>query len=107
MENTELLKDYLQKELSIELAGKMSLEQLKEQLSQHISYLINHNFRNLVNLLYRIDVNEARLRLLLNENTAKDAARIISGLIIERQLQKIKTRNYFKANDAESDEEKW
>lgn len=61
-----------------------------QQLADYINNLILTNFERLVQLLYRIDVNEAKLKYLLKENPAEDAGRIIALLIIERQIQKIK-----------------
>jgi hypothetical protein len=72
---------------------------LIQQLSDYINQLILVNFERLVQLLYRIDVSEAKLKYLLKENPNEDAGRIIALLIIERQIQKIK----FKKEMSESD----
>jgi hypothetical protein len=71
-------------------------EELHQQLSVYIGQLIETDFQKLVNLLYRIDVSETKLRSFLTDNPDSDAASIIAGLIIERQLQKIKSREQFK-----------
>ena len=107
MENEELAIA-LKKELHFELAEKISLEEIKEKLSAHINHLINHDFQQLVMLLYRIDVSENKLRNLLKENQNEDAGNTIAELIIERQLQKIKTRKEFsREKNGDSHEEKW
>jgi len=72
---------------------------LIHQLADYLNQLILTNFERLVQLLYRIDVSEAKLKYLLKENPNEDAGRIIALLIIERQIQKIK----FKKEMAESD----
>ena len=46
----------------------------------------------LVQILYRIDVSEKKIKTLLKENQGSDAGKIIASLIIERQMQKIKSR---------------
>jgi Uri superfamily endonuclease len=109
MENEEQLIDSLKKDLQIDLATKISLEKIKEKLVAHIDYLINNNFEELINILYRVDVSEAKLKTLLKENSDSIAANTIADLIIERQLQKIKTREQFKSvgKKENSDEEKW
>jgi hypothetical protein len=61
----------------------------------------------LVNLLYRIDVSEKNLKELLAKNPKQDAGDIIAMLIIERQLQKIKSRQQFKTDADFEGEEKW
>jgi hypothetical protein len=85
-------------------------EQLENLLADKLNTLIRDDFNGLVGLLYRIDINEARLRQLLQSNQGTDAGKIIARLIIDRQLQKIESRRaYKKSNPAENDcgEEKW
>ena len=74
----------------------------------HINYLINHDFEKLVFYLYRIDVNESRMKYLLDQKEGENAAGLIADLIIERQLEKIKSRQQFRQRDKDIDEnEKW
>ena len=94
--------------MQIEFAEKISLDEIKEKLAAHINYLITNRFEELATLLYRIDVDENKLRKMLHENASEDAGNLIASLIIERQLQKIKTRSEFLQNKNEnSEEEKW
>ena len=87
---------------------RISSEKTREELIFLINELINKDFQSLIQLLYRIDVNENKIRLYLHENSDKDSASIIADLIIERQLQKIESRKKFnQKNDAGDDEEKW
>ena len=79
----------------------------KKKLVSAVSMLINHDFAKLVQLLYRIDVSEKKLREALDENKDKDSAEIIAELIIERQLQKIKTRKENQGNKEIDENEKW
>ncbi len=64
-----------------------------QQLSEHINWMINNRFEELVQVLYRLDVDEKKLKILLSESEDKNAADIITSLIIERQLQKLKHEN--------------
>jgi hypothetical protein len=66
---------------------------IADQLATHIDWLIVHDFNKLVALLYRLDINEYRLREILHEQQGVNAGRIIASLIIERELQKIKSRS--------------
>ena len=77
------------------------------ELSVKINWLIQNNFEQLVFILYRIDVNESKLRLLLNQFTGEDTGKIIAQLIIERQTQKIITRQQFKQQHDIDENEKW
>ena len=98
----------LNKELAIQASDTMSEEEIVKIVKQKVNELLQTDFNALLTLLYRIDVNEEKLKWLLETNRDKDAADIISGLIIERQLQKIKSRKAFKTNSNNiSEEDKW
>lgn len=98
----------LNKELSLELPENISLSELKEQLTQYINELINTDFEKLIFYLYRIDVHEAKMKQLLQAHEGENAASLIAQLIIDRQVQKIKTRAEFTAPAADqSSEERW
>jgi len=77
-----------------------------EDLASEINQLILTNFEKLVQLLYRIDVSEAKLKTLLKENPEKDAGKLIAWLMTERQLQKIKQKATVQQND-DCEEERW
>jgi|SRR5436190_21840569 hypothetical protein len=80
----------------------------KQILAEKINELINNDFQKLVSVLYRMDVSESKLKQLLNENPGTNAAFIITDLMIERQEQKIISRQQFKKKDENiSDDEKW
>lgn len=105
--NTELIP-VLNESMEIDLPASISYEQLKEKLRHHVNHLIQSDFQKLVAILYRIDVNEEKLKYLLQENTGKDASLIITELIIERQLQKIKSRQQYNRRDENTeDAESW
>jgi hypothetical protein len=77
-------------------------------LAEKINQLIKENFEKVVSLLYRIDVNENKLREVLRQSPNEDAGKIIASLIIERQLEKIKTRrNMGRDDNSFTSEERW
>ena len=107
---TEVNKDLvpmLRQSLEIDLPENISFDLLKAQLSSHINFLIQSNFQKLVSILYRVDVSESKLKQLLKENPDSDAANIITDLIIERQLQKIRSKQEYRPDENISDDEKW
>jgi hypothetical protein len=107
----EILTRYLKEELALDPADVLSVEDLTEKLEYYINNLIQHDFQKLVMLLYRIDVSETKLRLLLKENPGENSAKMIAHLIIERQKQKINSRKEYKSNDsnltADDGSEEW
>ena len=77
-------------------------------LAEKVNELIHGDFSKLVSILYRMDVNEDRLKVLLRENKDLNAGAIIADLIIERQAQKIKSRRQSNQRENNIDEnEKW
>jgi hypothetical protein len=85
-----------------------SFEAGKDLLADKVNQLINRDFARLVNILYRLDISEVKLKQVLKENATEDAGQLIAQLIIERQLQKFKARQQFnQSNNNTSDEEKW
>ena len=106
MDNKELITS-LKMELAIALAEDESLERLRFILSAYINELIDKNFQQLVNVLYRLDVSENKLKTMLGDSK-EDAGLVIADLIIERQIQKIESRKQFQQNKGDIDEnEKW
>jgi hypothetical protein len=87
---------------------ELTADALENQLAEKINLLIQRDFEAVVQLLYRIDVSEKRLRGILDSDSGEDAGRIIARLIMERQWQKIESRRRYRQDDAgESDEERW
>lgn len=80
---------------------------LHQVLTHWVNELINHDFDKLVQLLYRIDVDEKKLRYLLQQAKGEGAAPMIAQLIIDRQKQKAAYRQQQKPPDDISDEERW
>jgi hypothetical protein len=71
--------------------NELPIEHLpKAELATYINDLIVHDFNKLISILYRIDVDEEKLKRVLKENKDKDAGIVIAELIIERQSQKRK-----------------
>jgi hypothetical protein len=61
------------------------IEQLTpNDLIAYINDCIQNDFNKLVQLLYRIDVSEAKLKSILQLNPNEDAAKLIATVIVER-----------------------
>src|ERR1043165_6483964 len=101
-----ILVSELSNKLEIDLPEKRSIEELKLFLSGYISHLISNNPDKLVSILSRVDVSEKMLKANL-QNQEENASNIMAQMIIERQLEKIKTRERYRSNDDVSEDEKW
>lgn len=79
------------------------IEQLSpSDLIAYINDCINHDFNKLVQLLYRIDVSEQKLKTILQSHPNEDAAKLIAAVIIERLAATKAARASFATNKIES-----
>lgn len=101
------LTDLLQKDLGLQLSPQKGLDEIRKALTAHINDLINNDFDKLVSTLYRIDVNENKIRHLLDQQQGENAAGLIAGLVLERQLQKIRSRQEYSGDRDIPEDEKW
>ncbi len=76
-----------------ELAPRPDKVDFINHLALEINHLILTDFPGLVQKLYRLDVDEDRLRSMLKQYVHDDAGYIIAQLIIERETQKVKAMN--------------
>ena len=85
----------------------MGGEDWQAAVARAINQLIEKDFSGLVNILYRLDVNEQKVREVLRNNPGSDAGALIAGLVIERLLEKCKTRKNHPPTGNIPDDEKW
>lgn len=80
----------------------------KAQLVAFIQELIVKDFAALVQLLYRLDISEVKLKETLATHTNTDAGLLIAEMIIDRLEQKKKARKEFGNKDwGGSEEDRW
>lgn len=87
--------------------GDLPWDAWKALLTTHIRLLLETDFHGLVSLLYRVDVEERKLKAVLSEHPGEDAAELITGLLIARVQDKMLSRNRFRSSDPPDDAEKW
>lgn len=76
-------------------------------LSNYIQELIDRDMPALIHLLYRLDIDEDKLKTILANSSLAEGATIISTLIIDKlqYLKKVRAKN--KAQEDISETEKW
>jgi hypothetical protein len=87
----------------------LALEKLSTlELETLINDLIKEDFSKLVQLLYRIDVSEAKLKNVLKEHPNEDAGKLMAKIVIERLAATKKARESFstKSTNIEDNEER-
>jgi len=98
---------WAQETFELSVPQHISFELLEELLADRLELLISRNFQQFVFLLYRLDIPENKVRHILDEVSVTEPYKKIAALIIERQLQKIKSREAFKNTQLPDDEERW
>jgi hypothetical protein len=73
-----------------------SIEELKKYLSAQIKIFLDDKYDILINMLYRIDIDDKKIEKVFSKVKREDIPDSIASLIIERQLQKIHYRKMYK-----------
>lgn len=96
---------YLKNEFALDRLPGISINEVIAAISIQVNKLIQNDFQKLVQILYRLDVSENKLKYMLQAHKNEEAGNIIAALIVERELQRIKTREQFSKKDKNVDEE--
>lgn len=100
--------NYLSDQFGVSINTEVDASQLEAILAERINYLLINDFPKLLQLLYRIDISEIKLKSLISSNPGVDSGKIIASMIIERQMEKARLREHFKNRDTGTgEEEKW
>ena len=91
-------------EINLVALEKLTIPDLETMINE----LIKEDFSKLVQLLYRIDVSEAKLKNILQANPNEDAGKLIAQVVIERLAATKKARESFDTTlpKIEDDEER-
>ena len=92
---------------SVYLTPTDRLKKTRAQLEIYITELIEQDISRLVDLLYRVDIPEKKLKTLLNLNPEANSAALITDLILERQLQKQAWRQQHPPSTNIPEDERW
>lgn len=96
----EALLDLNLKLLKIDIdSASLEFTKIRNQLISIVKELIYNDFQKLLVILYRIDVDEKKLKFALFDSSLP-AAETIVDLIIERQFQKLKYRELFRQSQS-------
>ena len=74
-----------------DLPDNISEDQLRNVLIKTFAYLVEDDFPKLLQILYRADVDQYRLKELLENTDGKSSAEIIADAFIARQKAKVET----------------
>lgn len=85
----------LKEKLDIDIPEGYSEAEIKLMLEKRLEQLLERNPEEFFQLLYRIDIPERGLQNVLQQ---QDALVKLAEMVYDRQLQKVKTRLFYKSN---------
>ncbi len=68
------------------------MDSLQEHVKEVVHQLLDTNFEHLLQVLYRIDVSEEKVKRILNISDPERISSELADLIIRRELAKVQTR---------------
>ncbi|MCH7399975.1 hypothetical protein MM236_18415 [Belliella sp. DSM 107340] len=86
----------IKKDFELQLNGQVELkEQLLAMLLPIIQHMLNREFERLLQICYRIDLDENKLKYILNESDPEQMAVELAEAIINRQIKKVEIRRKY------------
>jgi hypothetical protein len=104
-ENTELAglinKDLgsIEESMLIPIGNEIDRTMIREKLAVLIAHLMESNFEKLCQAMYRLDVPESKFDIAMNGNDLSEIPYAIADLVIEREMQKVRTRIMYKRGE--------
>ncbi len=94
----QIIKDFAEFGLEVQFSGATVsfYEELSAQLEVHVQQLISENYSGFMGLLYRIDIGQKEIAQYEQDMNGFPYARIITELIIHREIKKVLFRAYFR-----------
>ncbi|WP_316803042.1 hypothetical protein [Pedobacter nototheniae] len=74
-----------------DLEQNLSESQLRHTMIDAFAYLVDNDFPKLIQILYKADVDQYKLKELLENTMGLSSAEVIADAYINRQLAKIET----------------
>ncbi|WP_316841198.1 hypothetical protein [Pedobacter gandavensis] len=93
MEDLKALSVIVSKDFEVEEIWTEA--EIRERLVQAFAYLLDNDISKMMNILYRADVDEEKLKSLLISNSELPSAEVIAEAYLRRQKEKIETRKKY------------
>jgi hypothetical protein len=76
-------------------------DDFQRSLAEYLNHLAVNDFEKLIQILYRVDVDEAKLKYILKKNKEEQAGTLMAKLVTDRQIEKIAVRETFRENQGD------
>jgi len=100
MQNDNLIQattELVKKDFELNHASDiLTEEELLFSLADHIAFMLERELEHLMSSLYRMDISEQKVALVILPDAPEPANIGIARLIIDRQKQRVKTKQEYK-----------
>lgn len=103
-QENDIVRKELETEYGISLHGLVSEQEIIDKLALQVGTIAEKGPDIFFQLMYRLDIPEKQLTIAMVD---KEAALAIAKLMYNRQLQKVRSRAFYKRKDAGDSELKW
>lgn len=93
MKDQQALSQLLNKDF--ELEETLTEQELRDKLIHAFSWMLDNDISKMMQILYRADVEEERLKSLLISSSHLPSAEVIADEYLSRQRRKIETRKLY------------
>jgi hypothetical protein len=96
----QVKKDFTMFGMDVDFTGNtnMAYDELFQQLTWHVSHLLEIDPHRLSALLYQVDLGENKIMESSTLHPEWSLPEVITELVIHRELKKVLIRNYYKNN---------
>lgn len=96
----QIKKDFETNGLAIQLdvEHNPSYAEICTAMEQVLDWLFERDRQKLMQLLYRIDIPELKLKDALEGNSSSPVVELLAALIVRREAQKVIVRHYYQQN---------
>ncbi len=90
-------------------AAPLDADEMLQWLADHVAYLLEYRLDFLMSLMYRLDISEAAVGKAISPINPEPANIALAQLILERQRERLFTKNYYVQGHIENidDNLKW
>lgn len=105
MDENEQLASLINKDLGDQEEGMLipvsspDRNMIRDKLAMLIEHLIQGDFEKLCQAMYRLDVSESKFHQIMTEKPTGEIPSSLADLVIERELQKVRTRIMYKRKE--------
>jgi hypothetical protein len=96
MDTLQSTMEFLKQDFELPvIKDELNEEKLITLLTPVVSKMLDREFEKLLNICYRIDLGENRLKSILHESKPENMAMELATALVKRQIQKIEIRQKY------------